>query len=279
MNRVALLPPLRTIIEESGLRAQKKLGQNFLLDFNIIRKIARLAGPLEGYTIFEVGPGPGGLTRALLLGGASQVIAVEKDARCFKALESLVEAAEGRLRLIEGDALALDLTSLSPPPRKIVANLPYNIATPLLVGWLKRIRSFESLTLMFQKEVADRITASPGTSSYGRLSVLSHYLSIPKKLLDLSPKAFTPAPKVWSSVVQFIPREGALPIPTDALEKVTAAAFGQRRKMLSSSLKSFHPEIMSLLRNVHIDPSRRPETVSVEEFVMITKEILAQDPS
>lgn len=272
MDKVEQLPPLRDLIERSGLNAQKKLGQNFLLDLNITRKIARFAVPLEDCAVFEVGPGPGGLTRALLLEGATNVIAVEKDSRCLHVLQPLFEAAEGRLHLIEGDALEADFEKLAPPPRKIVANLPYNIATPLLIRWLKAGDAFTSLTLMFQKEVADRITARPGSNAYGRLSIISQYAAVPKKLLDLSPKAFTPPPKIWSSVVQLIPRPTSdLSVPIDSLEKVTAAAFGQRRKMLSSSLKSLHPESLSLLKKIDIDPARRPETLSVEEFVRITK--------
>ncbi len=272
MDKIELLPPLRDLIERGGLHAQKKLGQNFLLDLNITRKIARLAGPFEGFTVFEVGPGPGGLTRALLLEGAPKVIAVEKDSRCLDVLRSLLEAAEGRLRLIEGDALETQFEKLAPPPRKVVANLPYNIATPLLIKWLKAREAFTSLTLMFQKEVADRITARPGSASYGRLSVISQYAAMPKKLLDLSPKTFTPSPKVWSSVVQLIPHpSSALSVPIESLEKVTAAAFSQRRKMLSTSLKSLYPDSLFLLKKIGIDPSRRPETLSVEEFVRITK--------
>lgn len=231
-----LLPPLRDVIARYDLRAEKKLGQNFLLDPNITDKIARLTGDLKGTTVFEIGPGPGGLTRSLLKAGAGKVIAIEFDERAVAALSELQDAAGDRLQIIQGDALQTDLCALAPDGgAHIVANLPYNIATPLLVGWLRQIHDdpgcFAGMTLMFQKEVAQRIAAAQGTKAYGRLSVLSQWLCSVRKLYDLPPSAFTPPPKVSSSVVHFRPRKADDDAPAFAtVEKLTADAFGQRRK-------------------------------------------------
>jgi 16S rRNA (adenine1518-N6/adenine1519-N6)-dimethyltransferase len=259
------LPPLRDVVAGAGLEAKKGLGQHFLLDMNLTRKIVRQAGDLTGVTVFEIGPGPGGLTRALLESPARQVIAIEKDPRCVAALAPLVEAARGRLRLIEGDALDIALPTLADAPRKIVANLPYNVGTVLLVAWLKQIEAFQSLTLMFQVEVADRLLAQPGTKAYGRLSVLTQSVAAAKKALALPAAAFTPPPKIDSAVVHITPRpRAAEPTPLANLERLTAAAFGQRRKMLRSSLKGLIAE--QVLIDLGIPPTARAENVSVALF-------------
>jgi 16S rRNA (adenine1518-N6/adenine1519-N6)-dimethyltransferase len=264
------LPPLRDVITRFGLAAKKSLGQNFLFDLNLTRRIARSAGPLEGFTIIEVGPGPGGLTRALLIEGASRVIAIERDERAIAALAEISAAYPGRLTIVSGDALEADYAALAKGPAKIVANLPYNIATPLLTGWLtagKWPPWFVSLTLMFQKEVAERIVAKPGGKDYGRLSVLSQYRCEAKKLFDVNRSAFTPPPKITSSIVQLFPRLSPQP-PCDlkVLARVTASAFGQRRKMLRSSLKTLLAEPEILLANAGIDPELRAEQVAVDGF-------------
>lgn len=258
------LPPLREVIARYGLGAKKALGQHFLLDLNLTRRIVAAAGPLDGVTAVEVGPGPGGLTRALVESGAAHVIAIEKDARCIEALQPLVAAAEGRLTLIEGDALRQDIESLAPAPCAIVANLPYNVGTPLLIQWLRRIDAFRSLTLMFQLEVAARLTAGPGEDAYGRLSVIAQHAAHVRRALTLPARAFTPPPKVDSAVVHLTPRPDRPAVPFAALEAITAAAFGQRRKMLRSSLKALGGE--ALLARASIDPTRRAEDLSVSEF-------------
>ncbi len=265
------LPPLREVIAAYELRAQKSLGQNFLLDLNLTDKIARHAGDLSQVNVIEIGPGPGGLTRSLLRASAKNVFAIEYDPRAVRALEGLREAADGRLEIIQGDALEIDLTAIVPPPRMIVANLPYNIATPLLIGWLAQIRNdsaaFQSMTLMFQKEVAQRLTAPPGGKTYGRLSVMAGWLCEVKSLFDLPPAAFTPPPKVTSSVVRFTPK--ALPenAPSfEAVEKVTAAAFGQRRKMIRTSLGVYLPQIKAL----GIDETLRAENLTIAQFIEIS---------
>jgi 16S rRNA (adenine1518-N6/adenine1519-N6)-dimethyltransferase len=268
-----LLPPLRDVIARHGLAAKKALGQNFLFDLNLTRRIARAAGPFDGVTVIEVGPGPGGLTRALLMEGAERLVVIERDARAIAALEEIAAAFPGRLTIIAGDALEADYEALANGrPAKIVANLPYNIATPLLVGWLsgRWPPFYDSLTLMFQKEVAERIVAKPGGKEFGRLSVLSQYRCEVKKLFDVNRSAFTPPPKVTSSIVQLVPR--AAPEPhcrLDVLERVTAAAFGQRRKMLRSSLRSLLPEPEGLLNELGIDPELRAEQLPVEAFARI----------
>jgi 16S rRNA (adenine1518-N6/adenine1519-N6)-dimethyltransferase len=264
------LPPLRDVIRRHGLEPKKSLGQNFLLDLNLTRRIARAAAPLDGRDVIEIGPGPGGLTRALLAEGARRVVAVERDRRCIAALAELAAAFPGRLELVEGDALAIDAAALAAPPRKIAANLPYNIATPLLIGWLRQIERYESLTLMFQKEVAERLAARPRTHAYGRLSVLTQFLCDVEIAFDVAPTAFVPPPAVTSSVVRLTPLarpRGDCSIA--ALERVTAAAFGQRRKMLRQSLRTLGADPAPLLAATAIAPTARAEELSVEEFAAL----------
>lgn len=264
------LPPLREIIAAHDLRAQKALGQNFLLDLNLTGKIARAAGDLNGCYAFEIGPGPGGLTRGLLKTAADKVIAIEFDPRAVGALQSLKVVAAGRLEVMQADALNIDLTSLAPAPRAIVANLPYNIATPLLLNWLRQIHvdqnAYRSMTLMFQKEVAERLVAVPGAKSYGRLTVLAGWLCDIRRAFDLPPAAFTPPPKVTSSVVHFKPRVRLGNWPAfEAVEAVTAAAFGQRRKMIRSSLKDY----AARLEKLGVDTAKRAEELEISEFLAI----------
>lgn len=269
---LAALPPLRESLEAHGLWARKSFGQHFLLDLNVTRRIARLAGPLEGRAVLEVGPGPGGLTRALLEAGA-QVVAIEKDARFLPLLAELAQASDGRLTVVEADALAVDHLALLAEhapglPAKVVANLPYNVGTPLLVGWLKAIGAYESLHLMFQKEVADRIVAPVGAEAYGRLAVLAQAVAEVSTVMTLPARAFTPPPKVDSAVVRVIGRaERPSAERLAALERVTAAAFGQRRKMLRSSLTTLGGE--ALCEAAGIDPSVRAETVGVDGFLKL----------
>jgi len=268
------LPPLRQVIRASGLSAKKSLGQNFLLDFNLTRRIARAAGPLEGATIVEVGPGPGGLTRALLLEGASRVVAIEKDARCLPALSDIAALYPGRLEIVAADAREVDYGALGlPSPARIVANLPYGVATPLLIGWLKTAPWppwFDRLILMFQREVADRIAAQPGSKDFGRLAVLAGWRARALILFTLPGEAFTPRPKVDSALVELVPRPApAPPCEVGQLEKVTAAAFGQRRKMLRSSLRQLTPDSEALLVSLGIDPTARAEELSVADFCRI----------
>ena len=266
------LPPLRDVIARHGIHAKKSLGQNFLLDLNLTYKIARAGGPLEGQVVMEIGAGPGGLTRALLAEGADHVIAVERDRRCLAALEELAVHARGRLTLVAADALTLDEYGLSPRPSRVVANLPYNISTPLLFKWLERLDLFQALTLMFQKEVAQRIIAQPGGKAYGRLSVMVQWLCTATNLFDLPPRAFTPAPRVTSTVLFLQPRAMPLaPAEKNKLETVVAAAFGQRRKMLRSSLKQItdRPEI--LLQAANLDPTLRAEALSVAQFCALAQ--------
>ncbi len=266
------LPPLREVIRRHGIAARKTLGQNFLLDLNLTRRIARAAGPLDQADVIEIGPGPGGLTRALLIEGARRVVAIERDPRCIAALEELRAAWPDRLTIVAGDALELDPATLAAPPRRIVANLPYNIATALLLRWLHDIAAYESLTLMFQKEVAERLAAVPRTPAYGRLSVLTQLLCRVEVAFDVAPSAFVPPPKVISSVVNLTP----LPTPRAPcriadLERVTAAAFGQRRKMLRQSLKSLGGDAAALLDAAQIAPTARAEELSVEEFCALAE--------
>ncbi|MGE3782597.1 MAG: 16S rRNA (adenine(1518)-N(6)/adenine(1519)-N(6))-dimethyltransferase RsmA [Alphaproteobacteria bacterium] len=257
-----------------GIAARKSLGQNFILDLNLTRRIARAAGPLDHATVIEVGPGPGGLTRALLMEAAGLVVAIERDPRCVAALGELVARYPDRLRLVEGDALVLDPVELSEAPRKIVANLPYNIATALLLRWLSRIGEYESLTLMFQREVAERLVAAPRSPAYGRLSVLVQWLTEPKILFDLPQHAFVPPPKVTSSVVSLTPRLVPLSQASKpALERVTAAAFGQRRKMLRSSLKTLGVPVAELLAAAEIPPTARAEELSVADFSALARSL------
>jgi len=265
----ASLPPLRDIIDRYELRARKSLGQNFLLDLNLTRRIARAAGDISDCTVIEVGPGPGGLTRALLDEGAKHIIAVERDKRCLEALRELTLAFPGRLTLLEGDALKLDPKSLvgKTEPLRIIANLPYNVATELLFMWLTDAQRYLSLTLMFQKEVAMRIVAAPGSKTYGRLSVMTQWLCETKLHFDIPARAFTPAPKVTSSLVGLTPRSHPLaPADRKALTAVTVAAFGQRRKMLRGSLKSLGCNTEMLIEKAGIEGTRRAEELSVEEF-------------
>jgi 16S rRNA (adenine1518-N6/adenine1519-N6)-dimethyltransferase len=272
VNAADGLPPLRDVIAAHGLNALKSLGQNFLLDLNLTGRIARAAGPLEGVTVIEVGPGPGGLTRALLSEGATRVIAIERDRRCIAALEEIAAHYPGRLEIIEGDALATDMAALASGRVKIVANLPYNIATPLLIGWLQTEPwppFYESLTLMFQREVAERIVATPDDDAYGRLGVMAGWRTEAHILFDISPKAFTPPPKVTSSVVQLIPRPSPLPANLKAVERVTAAAFGQRRKMLRQSLKTLGTDPLPLLAAAGIAETARAEEIDVAGFVRL----------
>lgn len=258
-------PPLRDVIARHGLDARRSLGQHFLLDANLTSRIVRSAGDLAGRHVVEIGPGPGGLTRSLLASDAARVVVVEIDPRAVAAMRDLAEDAGSRLRVIEADALAVDLPGLVPSPRKVVANLPYNIASPLLVGLLRQAAAFEQLTLMFQQEVAERICAQPDTAAYGRLSVLAQWICSAEIALRIPPAAFVPPPKVWSAVVNLRPL-AAQPEPAlfARMERLTAAAFGQRRKMLRGSLKPLGGE--TLLRAAAIEPDRRAETLSVAEF-------------
>lgn len=258
------LPPLRLLVESMDMRARKSLGQNFLFDLNLTRKIARSAGPLTGTTI-EIGPGPGGLTRALLLEHAAHVIAIEKDRRASAVLSSLSAAAGDRLTLIEADALTSPIWELGTAPRRIIANLPYNIATTLLIQWLAHASCFDSMTLMFQREVAERITARPGEAAYGRLSVLTRWLADAEILFDVPASAFVPPPKIISSIVQIVPlAQPRYPCSQHTLEFITRTAFGQRRKMLRSSLKKINGD--QLLAEAGIAPESRPQDIDIEEF-------------
>jgi 16S rRNA (adenine1518-N6/adenine1519-N6)-dimethyltransferase len=267
---------LSDIVREYNLTADKSLGQHFLLDPNLLAAIAARAAPLAGLNVVEIGPGPGGLTRALLDSDAAHVTAVEFDARAVRAIEALAAEAEGRLTVIAADALRQDLTVLVPAPRAVVANLPYNIGTPLLVSWLAQAGAFSAFTLMFQLEVAERICAAPDTSAYGRLAVLSQWLCETAIVMHIPAAAFAPPPKVDSALVRLIPRPNQ-PDRTKfrAMEKVTAAAFGQRRKMLRGALKSLGGE--TLLRAADIDPERRAETLSVPEFVRLMEVLLRRE--
>lgn len=266
---------MREVIAANGLGARKSLGQHFLLDLNLTRRIARTAGDLSRGTTVEIGPGPGGLTRGLLLEGAGRVIAIEKDPRCRAALAEIASAAAGRLEILEADALQVELSDLGEAPRRIVANLPYNVGTPLLTAWLARIAEepalLESVTVMLQQEVAQRLVAVPRTKQYGRLSVLTQWLCETRLLLDLPPRAFVPPPKVVSSVVQLTPRAQPLaPAPRPALERVTQAAFGQRRKMLRQSLKSLG-DAARLLRETGLPETARAEELTVEDFCALAR--------
>lgn len=270
------LPSLSETVAAHGLAARKSLGQHFLLDLNLTRRIARAALPFDGASVIEIGPGPGGLTRALLVEGARRVIAIERDQRCVEALAPLVGAARGRLRVVEADALEVDETTLAPPPRLIVANLPYNIATPLLIKWLDRIGEFEGLTIMVQKEVAERIVARPGDQAYGRLSVRVGWVCEAHRVFDVSPRAFSPPPKVTSSVVRLVPRPAPLcPAEPAAFERVLAAAFGQRRKMLRGALKSLGVDTPALLAAAGIEPTARAETLGIEAFCALARAFTA----
>jgi 16S rRNA (adenine1518-N6/adenine1519-N6)-dimethyltransferase len=269
------LPPLREVIAAHGLSARKSLGQNFLLDLNLTAKIARRAGDLSNADVLEIGPGPGGLTRALLSEGARHVVAVERDQRCLPALAEIAAAWPGRLTVLAGDALALDPLPHLTPPVRIVANLPYNVGTELLVRWLTPPAwppFWTSLTLMFQKEVAERIVAPPGSGTYGRLSILAQWRTDARIAFEIPPRAFTPPPKVTSAVVQ-IDRLDAPRFPADpkVLSRVVALAFGQRRKMLRASLKPLGPDVEALLSAAGIPPTERAEQVSLEAFCRLSR--------
>jgi 16S rRNA (adenine1518-N6/adenine1519-N6)-dimethyltransferase len=278
---IAALPPLRDVIRDHGLRAEKSLGQNFLLDLNLTAKIARAAGLLEGCTVFEIGPGPGGLTRSLLASGAAKVIAIEYDPRAIAALESLKNAAGGRLEIVQQDALHTDLPALArqfgaKPPFIIVANLPYNIATPLLTGWLeeefKSPGLYREMVLMFQKEVAQRIVAKKLDKSYGRLGILTQWLCTAKLMFDVPASAFTPAPKVTSSIVRLVPKpEAKTGVDFHVMEKLTAAAFGQRRKMIRSSLKDY----MVFVEACGLRAEARAEELTIDDFIKLARAVTA----
>jgi 16S rRNA (adenine1518-N6/adenine1519-N6)-dimethyltransferase len=268
------LPPLREVVERHGLMAQKALGQNFLFDLNLTGRIARAAGPLEGQTVVEIGPGPGGLTRALLANGAGRVIAIERDRRCMPALAEIGARYPGRLEVVDGDALAVDLSGLlGGSPARIVANLPYNIGTPLLVGWLSAEPWppwWASLTLMFQREVAERIVAKPEQrAAYGRLAVLANWRCETRILFDVPKTAFVPQPKITSSIVQLVPRQQPEPCDRRLLERVTLAAFGQRRKMLRQSLKAVLADPAAMIEAAGLSPTMRAEEVPVSGFVAL----------
>ncbi len=275
MSAIDGLPPLREVIAAHGLRARKSLGQNFLLDLNLTAKIARQAGDLTACDVLEVGPGPGGLTRGLLAEGARHVLAVEKDARCLPALAEIAAAYPGRLTVVEGDAMEIDALARLSPPVRIVANLPYNVGTELLVRWLTPKvwpPAWESLTLMFQREVAQRIVAQPGSKAYGRLAILAQWRCDARLVMDLPPEAFTPPPKVRSAVVHLT----ALPaprFPADAavLSKVVAAAFNQRRKMLRAALRGLAPDIKEMLTAAGIPPTARAEEIGIEGFCRLAR--------
>jgi 16S rRNA (adenine1518-N6/adenine1519-N6)-dimethyltransferase len=271
------LPPLRDVIQRFGLNARKSLGQHFLLDSNITDKIVHMSGDFSDTHVAEIGPGPGGLTRSLLQSDANRIYAIEKDERCVAALGELVEAYPDRLRIIAQDALEFSCMKTLPAPRAIVANLPYNIGTPLLFGWLADVathgaESYRFLTLMFQKEVAERIFAPHGSKAYGRLSIMTQWLCDVEHCFDLPASAFTPPPKVASSVIRLTPlRQPRFPANQKTLQAVLAAAFGQRRKMLRSSLSQIVSDTQSWLEATGIDPTRRAETLSIEEFCMLAR--------
>lgn len=278
------LPPLRAVIAAHGLGARRRLGQHFLLDLNLTARIARAANMTGAGTVIEIGPGPGGLTRALLLGGARNLVAIEKDARCLTALEPLTDAAEGRLRVVRADALEVDLARLGPPPRHVVANLPYNIATPLLIRWLRHACAVQSMTLMFQREVAMRIVAGTGDKSYSRLSVIANWRCRTEWLFGLPGRAFTPVPKVDSAVVGLHPRPDAdCAEAMEDMEAVSAAAFGQRRKMLRQSLRSLRglrPELdlPTLFAQCNIAPTARAEELGIADFACLARAVRALPP-
>src|SRR5688572_6235990 len=267
---LAGLPPLRETIAAHDLDARKRLGQHFLLDLNLTRRIARAAAPLSPGTVVEVGPGPGGLTRALLLEGATRVVAIEVDRRAIAALQELEAAADGHLQVVEGDALEIDFATLGPPPRRIVANLPYNVSTALLVRWLHAAGDVAEMVLMFQKEVVDRLVAVPRTKDYGRLSVLAQHVCTVQRLFDVAPSAFVPPPKVTSSVARLRPKPaGERLADLRPLERVTAAAFGQRRKMLRGALAGLFTDPVATLTGLGLAPTARAEELTVAEFVKL----------
>ncbi|MEP2533174.1 16S rRNA (adenine(1518)-N(6)/adenine(1519)-N(6))-dimethyltransferase RsmA [Shimia sp.] len=276
MSAIDTLPPLRDVIETHGLSARKSLGQNFLLDLNLTAKIARQAGDLSEADVLEIGPGPGGLTRGLLAEGARRVLAIEKDARCMPALEEISAAYPGRLQVINGDALEINPLSHLTPPIHVAANLPYNVGTELLVRWLTPKEwppYWQSLTLMFQREVAERIVAQPGSKAYGRLALLAQWRAEAKIVMSLPPGAFTPPPKVSSAVVHLTAlAEPRFPADAATLSRIVAAAFNQRRKMLRAALKGQAPDIQDRLIAAGIDPTERAEQVSLEQFCALARQ-------
>jgi 16S rRNA (adenine1518-N6/adenine1519-N6)-dimethyltransferase len=272
------LPPLREVVQRHGIAPKKSLGQNFLFDLNLASRIARAAGPLGGVTVYEVGPGPGGLTRALLALGAARVVAVERDERAIAALREIAAHYPGRLEVVAADALGYDPRPLLAGPARIVANLPYNIATALLVSWLGLEPWppwYDAAVLMFQREVAERIAAEPQSKSYGRLSVLAQWRCEARILFDINASAFVPPPAVNSSIVHLVPRRRPLPCDQASLERVTRAAFGQRRKMLRQSLRSLGIEVAALLAAAGLDPTARAEDLSVSDFVALARALAA----
>ena len=267
------LPPLREVIARYGIRARRQLGQHFLLDLNLCRRIVRAAGDIAGKTVVEIGPGPGGLTRALLETEAARVIAVERDPRCIDALSDLSRRYGNRLDVVAGDALDFDISALAGTGRvAVAANLPYNVATPLLIGWLRNVDSISAMTLMFQKEVAERIVAAPGTGAYGRLAVVAQWLCEARRAFDVAPTAFVPPPRVTSTVVNLLPRDAPLaPADMAVLETVTAAAFGRRRKMLRSALAGLVEDPEALLEQAGIAATARAETLPPEAFCALAR--------
>jgi len=279
MAQIDDLPPLREVLRRHGLFAKKSLGQNFLLDLNLTARVARAGGSLDGVTVVEVGPGPGGLTRALLAEGARRVIAIERDDRAIYALQEIAARYPGRIDIVPGDALEFNARAhLGFERARVIANLPYNIATPLLIGWLSESWPpwYDSLVLMFQREVAERIVATSGSKAYGRLAVLAGWRTEAKIMFDVAPTAFVPPPKVTSSVVRLIPRAKPLACDANALQRVTKAAFGQRRKMLRQSLKSVGVDTLTLLAEACIEPTVRAEEIPVEGFVALANVFAAR---
>ena len=269
-TKIFNLPPIAVVVEKYDLTPNKSWGQNFIFDLNLTRKIARAANLSSNETIFEIGPGPGALTRALFIEGAGKIIAIERDKRAITALSELVDICNGKLELISDDALKVPINKMGVLPRRIVANLPYNIATQLLLNWLLTPNAFKAITVMVQKEVAMRICAKPGSSNYGRLSIITQWLTRPKMLFDIPASAFHPKPKVTSTLLEIIPRSQPLfPAKRQILEKITAQAFGQRRKMLRSSLKKVGGDDLLLATN--IDPTLRPENLSIEDFCRLAQ--------
>lgn len=276
MSQIDNLPPLREVIAKHELRAKKELGQNFLLDLNLTARIARVGGPLDKHTVIEVGPGPGGLTRALLAEGARKVIAIEMDERALPALAEIGAAYPGRLEVIHGDALQMDYLALAEGPTKVIANLPYNVATPLLTGWLEMEpwpTFYDSLTLMFQKEVAERICAHPGDKAYGRLGVLAGWRTNARLAFTVDKSSFTPAPKVTSAIVHLVPKPVEADIKSRQIEEVTRSAFGQRRKMVRQSLKSLGVNMEALLEAAGLKGTERAEELPIETYVALARAV------
>jgi 16S rRNA (adenine1518-N6/adenine1519-N6)-dimethyltransferase len=271
------LPPLKEVVARHGIAPSRALGQHFLFDANITDKIVAVAGDVQSGPVYEVGPGPGGLTRSLLAAGARKLVVVENDQRCFTALEELSKAFPGRMRILQADAMIVNEAQYAPPGTKIVANLPYNISTPLLLKWLKDAKRFASMTLMFQKEVALRLVATPSTADYGRLSIITQWLCEAKRLFDVEPGSFVPPPKVTSSVVQLVPRAQPLaPARWEHLEKVVAAAFGQRRKMLRVALKTLNVNEVQMIAAAGLNGQARGEELTVTDFCALSRAYQSQ---